>query len=414
MEVYSTMKRIMHLILAIMILSVMITPVIAVGPDSVVSELNSGNGLIDDMVTGVVRDDSNNDIYIGTRNGISVYDFQEEEFVSHTNLSTDRNDVRDMVSLPNGGGVYVATNDYPYPVKYYYRLDQFQNLKNYTFNNQFNRTMYDDSLTAISVSSNGSVLCVGIGGGLEGIVVYNRNTLTLTSYNTTNGLISNAVTCILRARVYSDHDWFFIGTDIGTESGAISVFDASDSTFIHFDALEHIESPVRTLLYDSNRLFVGTNDDGVFGFDITSTEATQNDNLRMTAADAWLPSNSIHSLDIDGNQLYIGTHEGLVKYDLVEQESWSTWILDESNDMPDNRVTSLAIVNSGSPTEAKIFAGTQLGGVAVISINYDPSDRERALSEQPFWERTDVQLAIVGSIVGILIAILGYLHQKSD
>ncbi len=371
---------------------------VAVGPDSVLSPLDSEDGLIDDMVTKLVRDDSNNDIYIGTRNGISVYDFQEEEFVSQTNLSTDRNDVRDMVSLPNGGGIYVATNDYPYPVKYYYRLDSQQTLKNVTFSNQFNRTMYDTWLTAISISNNGSVMCVGLNG--EGMVVYNRNTLTLTSYNTTNGLISNAVTSIHRARVYSDHDWFFIGT----ESGGISIFDASDSSFIHFDALEGLSSPVRVLLYDSNKLFVGTGDNGVSAFDVTSSDATVRDDLRMTAAGEWLPSNSIYSLAIDGTQLYVGTYQGLVKYDLEKQELWSTYTLDESDGLPDDTVTSLAIVNAGSSTEAELFAATQQAGVAVISINYDPSQRELDEAAGPSWQ-------VIAAGIGIMCAVLGLLYK---
>ena len=375
---------------------------VAVGPDAVIDELNEDNGLFDNMVRRVVvSDDHTNDIYIGTSNGTSVYDYIEGEFVSHINLSIGRRSaLQDMVAA-KFGGVYIVTNDYPYPVKYYNRLDTSMLLENVTFNNQFNRTMGDTGLTAISVSSNGTVFCIGFAGG---IAVYNRNTHTLTEYNTTNGLTYDSVSCILRATV-SNRDWFFIGT----YEGGISIFDTSDSTFINFDALGsgNIGSDVEAMLFDAGTLYVGTNDQGVFGFDITSTEATEKDELRLTASNAWLPINSIHSLDIDGTQLYIGTHLGLVKYDLVEQESWSTYTLDESNDLPDNPVMSLAIVDSGA-TQAKLFAGTKQGGVAVISINYELSDRERALSEQPLLERIDVQL-------GILIAVItigGYILKK--
>ena len=166
------MRRLGIVVLVIVVGLYLVPNAVAVGADSVEDVLDSDDGLINDYVNDMAFDDEEQHLYLGTQNGLSVFNIEQKEFVDHLNFSSSeyRNNVLDVCT--GGVGVYLVTSAFDYPVKHYYRSSGVGHLSNVSIY----RPMYSTGLTSIGVSQNGSVLCVGVNG--EGILVYCNTVLT--------------------------------------------------------------------------------------------------------------------------------------------------------------------------------------------------------------------------------------------
>ncbi len=345
------------ILLSVIVGLLFVPSVKAVASDTVTDVLDRNDGLIDNRVTSIAIDEQASLMYIGTQEGLSVYNLESNSFVDNVTFSDTpyRNYVFDMCVTP--GGVYLVTSALEYPLKSYFWREGGGELSNVLLH----RSTSAPSLTSVGVTENDSIFCVGTNG--NGLLVYDTHSATVAQYTTASGLTSNVVWSVLRAEVNAGHEWFFLGTESG-----VSIFDATSSEIVTDEVLGTISHLVRAMLYDAGnrRLYVGT-PEGLFAYSLDSHGTSLVDGFPLTQDDG-LASSNVLSLAIDGDQLYIGTSKGLHKYDLTKMDRTGLYRLDFSNGILDDAVSALAVHKSGSA--GTIYAGTIGGGVAVVRISY--------------------------------------------
>ena len=284
-----------------------------------------------------------------------------------------------------GGGIFMVTSAFEYPVKFYSRLGSIP-LRNVT---DVYVPQYSAVPSSIAVSENSSGITLFLGTAGIGFHVYQSGE-TIRLYNTSHGLVATSVQTLLVAEVVANTDWLFVGTQSG-----VSVFDTSNSTFLSFNDLETIPDPVYSLMHDpyEKRLYVGTNN-GLFVYQIDEDGVELEFSLSM---DSFLAGKKILSLALDGHELYLGTRDGLHKYDLEVMGLEGTFLLDTGDGMPNNVVTAIYIDDLSS-SDPIIYAGTLGGGIAVIKVSYQPSWWEL----NAYWA---APLATIGIVLGIIVSI---------
>lgn len=360
----------------------LVNPIHAVGPDSVDSVLDENEGLINNYVIAIVRDSLSFDLFIGTICGFSVYDILNASFVDSVTFSASEhgNCVYDLAI--GGGGVYIVTGAFEYPVKFYSRQDSIP-LRNVT-GAYFSMA----GPSSIAVSDNSSGVTLFLGRASKGLYVHHLGAMRL--YNTSHGLVDLSIQTLLLAEVVANTDWLFVGTQSG-----VSVFDTSNSTFLSFNDLETIPDPVYSLAHDpyEKRLYVGTNN-GLFVYQIDEDGVELEFSLSL---DSFLAGKRILSLALDGHELYIGTPDGLHKYNLEVMGLEGTFLLDTEDNMPSNIVTVI-FIDDFSSSNAVLYAGTFGGGIAIIKASYEPT----------WLELYGIYGAVIGGVIVIFIALVRY------
>ena len=353
------MKRGIIVIFTFFIISVAVVPVGAVAPDELIGTLNEDKGLIDNSINTLVRDSSNDLLYIGTPSGMSVYDTNLEEFIFNQTYSTNLNDVVDICNSYNGDGAYILSANQSYPVREFWGTPESDGFLNISLPSSV-------ELSCI-IHTNDNLLFLGSDDGLFEYEISWPYTLTQHDVTHDNVSLDNQIAAMTLGK--SEH-WLFIGT-----SNGVWVFDIDTKMFLDFNTLETLGFPVQSLCFDSpsNELYVGTTE-GLFIYALTETEATFVETVSESVQHGNLANENILSVGMDSSnrQLYIGTELELVKYDLSESTGVAMSAVGVFgaelgfSQLTDSTVTTISIDQS----DDLLYVGTQNGGVNIFEIAY--------------------------------------------
>lgn len=172
----------------------------------VTGRIRAGDGLNSDYVRVVKEDSANHTLWIGTFDGLAIYDLQTGTFADANEISgvteITRNSVR-SIFMDNQNGVWIGT--------YYGGVNYFHPLAC-----KFAVIRHDDSRNSLSSNTASCIVespggdCFWIGTNDAGVNRYDRRTGRFEHYDERHGLASNNVKCIL-----PDGDCLWIGTHAG-------------------------------------------------------------------------------------------------------------------------------------------------------------------------------------------------------
>jgi len=234
-------------------------------------------------------------------------------------------------------------------------LNKYDGIKITEYRNKIGDTssIADNSITALLEDKNG-VLWIGTEN--KGICLYNRltNKFTNIKHDPVNktGPLSDKVKTI-----YQDNDgYIWIGTDRG-----VSRYDKKANSYIHYSTNE--DSPIKLSGNSINKIYrdpfgeywIATNQ-GIdkISKDLKSSKSIQLKGLKDAIINTFLP-------DYEGF-LWIGTNNGLVKYDISSGKQM-LYQTSSKNLLSSNKISSLVIDTSGV-----IWIGTEGGGLNRFDI----------------------------------------------
>jgi len=148
-----------------------------------------------------------------------------------------------------------------------------------------------------------------------GVSLYDTETDAWISYTSQDGLLEDKVTSIF---AYGSNVWF------GTAKGA-SIYNKSKHKWISFPSFEGLSSNEVTCIYqDQNYVWIGTKG-GLARynqrykkweyFSSAGSVWYAFDGTERKSPDCPIPADTIHSIDGEGDGVYVATGRGLVKYD---------------------------------------------------------------------------------------------------
>jgi ligand-binding sensor domain-containing protein len=213
-------------------------------------------------------DESKNDVWIGTANGIS----------KHSILSDD----------PNAWETYNAAIE----------------IEPMVFDKQYAQSLAHDDVRCLKVDGNRIWI-----GTKTGVSLYDVKKGLWQIFTQENGLASNEVSCIA---VDGDIVWFGSGrgaTSYNTKTQKWQTFTVNDGL-----ASNHITS----IAVNQEQVWFGTFDQGLTILNKASLKWTS-----FTKADG-LPHNGILAIAMDGDDVWLGTHGGLARYS-VSAETWTIY-----------------------------------------------------------------------------------------
>jgi ligand-binding sensor domain-containing protein len=230
-------------------------------------------------VNRIVHDAAGGTTAVATANGLVLFDSSgrpKQVLGRAEGLIADH--VTDLVM--NAGGMTVAT---PAGLTF---IDRDGSRSLYAFHGLVNNHVY-------ALGSAGSEVLAGTLGGVSmldhGIIHAN--------YTTANSpLTHNWITAVVRV----DEEWF-----VGTYGGGLFRLDANGRWQRFADLTGPIEINPNAMAVTGTHVFAGTLSRGLLAFD----RQTQ----RWTTLEAGLPSMNVTALAADGDHLYVGTDNGLVR-----------------------------------------------------------------------------------------------------
>ncbi len=262
-------------------------------------------GLHSDYLRVLKMDASNNRLWIGTFNGLFVYDIATDRFqtykYSHEDDTSLSHDSIRSIFIDSQNGVWLGTYygglSYYHPLAFRFGQMQYSAQRN---------SIGDNTVSCIVEERPSGNLWIGTND--SGVDYYDRRTDTFTHYRArAGGLRSNNIKCILpdgRGNIY-----------IGTHSGGLSRMNVRSRTIENFTVNSDI--PINNSCYSlldggDGTLWVGTLD-GLLLFDKSSGRFSVH-----PAAEAMpqLSALVINTLYADSRQrVWIGTSAGLFSYD---------------------------------------------------------------------------------------------------
>lgn len=169
-------------------------------------------------------------------------------------------------------------------------------------------------------------------------------------YTVSDKLPSNQVQAIA-----IEHDTLWVGTAKGLAQIDISTGVWHPKTE-GLDALHEEYGPinVQALAIDGQALWIGTVNNGV----IHKTEmGFDNYNARNE-----LPHNTVYDIEVNGNEVWVGTFSGIAHYDRLSG-LWSQY--NKYDRLPANDIVALAV------TPHTVWAGTSESGIAIYERNFN-------------------------------------------
>ena len=328
--------------------------------------------LADNRVSSLYEDNSGR-LWIGTRNGVNVFDLHKNSFIrTYLNNSKNSNSLSDnnvtKITGDRFGNIWISTWGSGLNL-----LDpeteKFYHFKNIPTNS--NSISYDVIMSLFTDRNSNIWICTW-GGGLNKLelpgnfTASQANELSFIRYqNQPNNISSLAGNSIYT--IYEDKTHVLW---IGTDWNGISKYDQDKSKFAHYESDPNAEDGLKgntiLALYKDKykNLWIGTLGTGLNMYDESSkkyTHFTYNPNNPYS-----ISNNSVHSIiqDRSGN-LWIGTESGLNRYDYKTSRFYRYYF--DPNDLGSSHINYLHEDKNGY-----IWVGSWQNGLA----KFDPKSKK--------------------------------------
>ena len=296
-----------------------------------------------------------NFIWIGTANGLALYDTIKEKVTKRwtikegliDNFITGIGVDGDYVWVATSGGISV----------YNKKIDKFE--KKWSKANGLS----DNFITGIVVSEN----YVWASTKFWGIDRYDKKTGVWRNFSVIHGLADNSVNCIKPDGVLI---W------AGTKKG-LSYYDEFSGLWITYDQTQGlVDQNITSIEVDGGVIWCGTGS-GLAKFDKYSEK------FRIFTTADGLVDDFVQSLKLDGNYLWIGTFSGVSKYD-KSKNKWTTYTVNEG--LSENSVSAIEIDGN------YVWFGTDGGGITI----FDKELPQAMLSSLSFYKEPG-KIILIGS-----------------
>lgn len=323
----------------------------AVSQDFKFDHITTDNGLSQGTVNCVYQD-SKGFIWIGTDDGLNLYDAYSFKVYKHNpddSLTISGNVITD-IKEDKDGNLWIGTRGNG--LNYYNR--RTDNFIHFQANLENSAALSANNIKQLYIDKQGNLVIGTLGGGL---VVLNIKTKIFKVYHhieTDNSSLSDDfVYSILEA---SDGKLW-----VGAESGALDLFDIEKGTFQKFkfkDEFKKVKGNSGTsLLKDhAGNIWIGTNDNGLFCFNPVTLQITE---YKTNYGPKGLNNAIITSLFEKDNQIYISTDGGGINVLNPATGEFRYLVNDPSNPFS---LSSNAIYNIYYDRAGTLWIGTFQGG----------------------------------------------------
>ncbi|MDO5980195.1 two-component regulator propeller domain-containing protein [Flavivirga spongiicola] len=264
---------------------------------------NNENSLVNDRVRSIFES-KKGDIWLGTRDGLSVLNHEKNRVTNFLHKSIDQNSISDNsikdIFEDNAGGIWLAT--YAGGVNYYHpENSKFKHIKRDFINSN---SLSSDKISFL-YKDKGGVLWIGTEG--SGINRYNEGNGVIKSYS--NFPDHYEALDNIKAIAESNNQYLWLGTN-----GGLSKFDKETHTFTNFtnnplDPNSLSYDQIHSILHDSGILWIGTNGGGLNKFDISKNTFQV---FKSNDSESGIISDNInHLLQEKNGGLWIGTEAGI-------------------------------------------------------------------------------------------------------
>ncbi len=254
-----------------------------------------GRGMLSDYVR-VVSEDAGQRLWIGTFDGLSIYDIREGEFVAGSGIKIDNN-VRSnsirSIFIDSQNGVWVGT--FYGGVNYYHPLAY-----------KFTIMRHD---------------------------------------GTPQSLLSNTVSCL---KVDPERD----GVWIATNDSGLNYYDYLREEFVGYDTSDGLRSNnIKSLLFDESSLWIGTHVGGLSRMDLATRRIT----TYTLRSDIPINNSCYSMLDNGDGTLLIGTLNGLLLFDKASRRVLPSTPAEAKQD---KRLSSEQILTMLRDSRRRVWIGT--------------------------------------------------------
>jgi len=258
-------------------------------------------GLTSYFLITVMHQDKKGDIWFGTHNGgLYRYLSQEERFVIYDSRDGLAYNWISTISEDSKGNIWIGT--------WGGGVTKFSGNTFKTFNNQ--NGLDDQKIYCIQEDVEGNIL---IGTNEHGLAIFKGEKFI--TYDGSFGLENQQIWSVLQDK--AGNYWF--GSNEGLAVYNPNTKDSNKKMVIYNQKKNAIGNQIRFLKNDRDgNIWIGTNDNAVSMFDISSGRFVYN-----AVVNRYFSRNySVTALEVDKkNQLWIGTLEGIIYYDIASNTS---------------------------------------------------------------------------------------------
>lgn len=307
------------------------------------NEPNDVNSLVNNRIVSICG--THNEVWIGTKRGISVYDYLRNKFItkSYTNAKTSKREVIDFVInqiRDFKSKLYIATAG---KGLLYYEANEEKIIQIPLYIK--GKLLWDYHVQEIDFDKSGKLWGSVAGVGLVSMDASGKRLSVVFPFSVGSG-------CILYDK--------FSNVWLGAEEGLLR-YNVVNKTYHLYKNLE-VQYPVLDLMCrpDAKELWIATNGNGVVKYNYTT------DNFSLLSSDLneeKLNSNAISSLFSDNkNRVWIGTLRGGVNT-IEERKSPFTTV--SRNEKIKNTLPSDFILSLSEQDSENLWIGTDGGGVSL-------------------------------------------------
>jgi len=302
--------------------------------------LSTNNGLSQSSAIAI-HQDTLDQIWIGTRDGLNKYD--GTKFTIYRNQIDNENSIsnNDILAIQEGSNGYLWVGTYNGLNRFDPKTNTF---KNY-FHQQSLNSLANNTIWSINKLSNGNI-CIGTAGGLS---VYNEVSDTFDNYLTQyTKPARKRVMAILETK----SGQVYVGTAAGIFKGTLNETNFGNFTLIKGSENFYVQDLIET---ENNHILIATQEDGLVDYN----QETNIFSSFFNKEQSYVSIKNVRKLLYDDRgMLWVGTYEGLL---LVGKEGDIEHIqasFDNKKGLTKNSVKSLFKDRKGS-----IWIGTYYGGI---------------------------------------------------
>ena len=320
-----------------------------------------GDRYLPDPDVWAISQDNRGYYWFGSNTGISVYNPADTTRKAVTIYNETKNIIGNRIRFiryDNRGSMWIGTDG-----NGIFRYDLAASL--FEYEPELNQFLYSDRIITALATDKDNNIWIGTN---EGVACWKGSVEKSTRYTQINGLRGNIITAL-----FCDHEGnIWIGSE---RKNGLTRYSPSTGKFEITDLGEDI-IPRAICQTDDGRLWLGTT---------AGLVVLENNRITMTLTEKdGLLSNNVKLLDTDGKYVYIGTNQGLNRYDLKEgiiasftKHNGFTGIESRNNAVftdskgdiwfgTANGVTRL------DPREAHPLVRTPLTHINQLNVNYNP------------------------------------------
>ncbi len=307
------------------------------------NEPNDANSLINNRIVSICG--TQNEIWIGTKGGISVYNYLSSRFTTkhYMDAKTSKSELIDFVVneiIDYKSNMYIATAGKGL-LYYAGNQDKIIQIPLYTKG----KLRWDYHVQGMDFDKSGRLWCSVPGVGLVAMDASAKKLSVVFSEITGSG-------CVL----YDEYSNVWVGIEEG-----LLKYNAMNKTYRMYTNQE-IKYPVSDLMYNSDKkeLWIATNGNGIVKYDYASDSFSS---LSKNLQEEKLNSNAISSLCLDNeNRVWIGTLRGGVNK-IEERKSPFTTV--SKNEKIKNTLPSDFILSLSEQDNEHLWIGTDGAGASL-------------------------------------------------